>query len=137
MPLRGQPKRFSFHIETNVKATQVKLRTTISHRLNAISESCVSRRLFVGRRLNCAVCLAVWLRFGGILVLRSLAINCPWQLLNDLATWRRFLIRDDQTAIGSLVDVIFFSVALRGHSEDKEKSKPDSELQSCTSIPGP
>ena len=36
MPLSGQPNRFSFHIETNEKTTQVMPRNTISHRLKAI-----------------------------------------------------------------------------------------------------
>ena len=36
MPLSGQPKRFSFHMEINEKTTQVKPRKTISHRLKAI-----------------------------------------------------------------------------------------------------
>jgi hypothetical protein len=36
MPLSGQPKRFSFHIEINAKTTQVRPRNTISHRLRAI-----------------------------------------------------------------------------------------------------
>jgi hypothetical protein len=36
MPLSGQPKRFSFHMETNVKTTRTKARNTISHRLKAI-----------------------------------------------------------------------------------------------------
>ena len=37
MPLSGQPNRFSFHIESNEKTTQVRPRnTTISHRLKAI-----------------------------------------------------------------------------------------------------
>ena len=36
MPLSGQPKRFSFHMETNEKTTQVRPRNTISHRLKAI-----------------------------------------------------------------------------------------------------
>ena len=36
MPLSGQPKRFSFHMETNEKTTQVTPRNTISHRLKAI-----------------------------------------------------------------------------------------------------
>jgi hypothetical protein len=30
MPLSGQPNRFSFHIETNVKATRAVLRKTIN-----------------------------------------------------------------------------------------------------------
>jgi hypothetical protein len=36
MPLSGQPNRFSFHMETNENATQVKPRNTISHRLKAM-----------------------------------------------------------------------------------------------------
>ena len=36
MPLSGQPNRFSFHMETNEKTTQVRPRNTISHRLKAI-----------------------------------------------------------------------------------------------------
>ena len=36
MPRSGQPNRFSFHIETNEKTTQVMPRNTISHRLRAI-----------------------------------------------------------------------------------------------------
>jgi hypothetical protein len=36
MPLSGQPKRFSFHIEINAKMTQVMPRNTISHRLKAM-----------------------------------------------------------------------------------------------------
>ena len=35
-PLSGQPNRFSFHIETNERTTQVTPRNTISHRLKAI-----------------------------------------------------------------------------------------------------
>ena len=34
--LSGQPKRFSFNMETNEKTTQVRPRNTISHRLKAI-----------------------------------------------------------------------------------------------------
>jgi hypothetical protein len=41
MPLRGQPKRFSFHIETNVNVISVKPRSTISQRLEAINVSSV------------------------------------------------------------------------------------------------
>ena len=33
MPLSGQPKRFSFHMETNVKTTKTKARSVISKRL--------------------------------------------------------------------------------------------------------
>jgi len=36
MPLSGQPKRFSFHMETNDRTTQVTPRNTISHRLKAM-----------------------------------------------------------------------------------------------------
>ena len=36
IPLSGQPKRFSFDMETNEKTTQVMPRNTISHRLKAI-----------------------------------------------------------------------------------------------------
>jgi hypothetical protein len=36
MPLSGHPKRFSFHMETNVKTTRTKARKTINHRLKAI-----------------------------------------------------------------------------------------------------
>jgi hypothetical protein len=36
IPLSGQPNRFSFHIETNVKTTQVRPRVIIIHRLKAI-----------------------------------------------------------------------------------------------------
>ena len=36
MPRSGQPNRFSFHMETNEKTTQVRPRNTISHRLKAI-----------------------------------------------------------------------------------------------------
>jgi hypothetical protein len=36
MPRSCQPKRFSFHMEINEKATQVMPRNTISHRLKAI-----------------------------------------------------------------------------------------------------
>ena len=36
MPRSGQPNRFSFHMETNEKTTQVGPRNTISHRLKAI-----------------------------------------------------------------------------------------------------
>ena len=36
VPLSGDPKRFSFDIETNEKTTQVRPRNTISHRLKAI-----------------------------------------------------------------------------------------------------
>ena len=39
MPLSGQPNRFSFHMESNDKTTQVIPRNTISHRLKAISVS--------------------------------------------------------------------------------------------------
>jgi hypothetical protein len=37
MPLSGQPKRFSFHIETNDNAISVKPRITIIQRLKAIN----------------------------------------------------------------------------------------------------
>jgi hypothetical protein len=36
IPLSGDPKRFSLHMETNEKTTQVRPRNTISHRLKAI-----------------------------------------------------------------------------------------------------
>ena len=36
MPLSGQPKRFSFHMETKAKTTQVTPRNTINQRLRAI-----------------------------------------------------------------------------------------------------
>ena len=45
MPLSGQPKRFSFHIETNDNAISVRLRSTISQRLEAINVSSVSTGL--------------------------------------------------------------------------------------------
>ena len=35
IPRSGQPKRFSFHIETNANTTRVSPRNTISHRLKA------------------------------------------------------------------------------------------------------
>jgi hypothetical protein len=38
-PLKGQPKRASFHMETNAKMTQVRPKNTISHRLKAIMVS--------------------------------------------------------------------------------------------------
>jgi hypothetical protein len=39
MPLRGQPNRFSFHIEINVKTTSVAARNVISRRLTALNVS--------------------------------------------------------------------------------------------------
>jgi hypothetical protein len=47
MPLSGQPKRFSFHIETNDRTTQVTPRNTISRRLKAlnVSSGCTASRL--------------------------------------------------------------------------------------------
>src|SRR4029453_1533679 len=36
MPLSGQPKRFSFHMEINAKTTQVSAGNTINQRLKAI-----------------------------------------------------------------------------------------------------
>ncbi len=39
MPLSGQPKRFSFHMETNDTTTQVRARNTISRRLKALNVS--------------------------------------------------------------------------------------------------
>ena len=48
-PLSGQPKRFSFHMETNEKTTQVRPRNTISHRLKAIIVS-----------LGCTLLLIWW-----------------------------------------------------------------------------
>ena len=49
-PLSGQPKRFSFHMETNEKTTQVRPRNTISHRLKAIivSVGCTRPTYLVG-----------------------------------------------------------------------------------------
>ena len=41
MPLYGQPNRFSFHMETNEKTTQVRHRNAISHRLKAIIVSSI------------------------------------------------------------------------------------------------
>ena len=46
-PLSGQPKRFSFHMETNEKTTQVRPRNTISHRLKAIIVSGVALVLLI------------------------------------------------------------------------------------------
>src|SRR5262245_2607537 len=43
MPRSGQPKRFSFQMETNAKTTQVRPRNTISHRLKAIIVSAGSK----------------------------------------------------------------------------------------------
>jgi len=48
------------------------------------------------------------------------------QLLYDLATWWRLLIRDDQLAVGALVNVIVLGLALRNDSEPKKKGN-----QSC------
>jgi hypothetical protein len=49
MPLRGQPKRFFFHMETSDNAISVKLRSTISQRLEAINVSSVCTGLFNGQ----------------------------------------------------------------------------------------
>jgi hypothetical protein len=43
IPLSGQPERFSFHMETNAKTTQVRRRNTIHHRLKAIIVSWARR----------------------------------------------------------------------------------------------
>ena len=48
--LSGQPKRFTFHMETNKYATRVRLRNTISHRLKAIIVSSSSTVLLAFRR---------------------------------------------------------------------------------------
>ncbi len=39
MPLSGQPKRFSFHIESNEEATRIAPRNTISRWLKALNVS--------------------------------------------------------------------------------------------------
>jgi hypothetical protein len=39
MPLSGQPKRFSFHIETKDRTTRTTARNTISRRLKALNVS--------------------------------------------------------------------------------------------------
>ena len=43
-------------------------------------------------------------------------------LSDDFASWRRLLVRDDQSAIGSLVDVVILALDL---SDDGETEKKD------------
>jgi hypothetical protein len=54
IPRSGQPQRFSFHMETNDRTTQVRLRNTISHRLKAIIVSS-GFRCGMGREDLCRV----------------------------------------------------------------------------------
>jgi hypothetical protein len=91
MPRSGQPKRFSFHMETNDKTTRITPRNTISRRLKALNVSSGCTRfgvvaLFVLGRLRWAFCLSVWLRFTGFLCLWDFPISHPRKLFYDLAT---------------------------------------------------
>ena len=47
IPRSGEPKWFSFHMETNAKTTQVRPRNTINHKLRAIIVSAGCTALFV------------------------------------------------------------------------------------------
>jgi len=76
MPLSGQPKRFSFHIETNDRTTQVRPRNTISHRLKAI---------IVSSGCTCSICS--WTASVSLLSVRLAAfyrvlglVELPYQL---------------------------------------------------------
>jgi hypothetical protein len=52
----------------------------------------------------------------------------PATLFNDLASWRRFLIRDEQFSVEIVVNVIVLALGLGNRCQTKEKGK-----QSCTS----
>ena len=113
-PLSDQSSRSSIHIETNVKTTRIVPRKTSSRAetLN-ISMGCtrvMSSDLFVPGRRRRAFRLSVALRFTGFLGLRDFIISYPRQVLlfYDFALWRQLLIRDNQLAVGVLVNVMFF-----------------------------
>jgi hypothetical protein len=75
MPLSGQPNRFSFHMETNDRTTQVRPRNTINHRLKAIIVSAACTALFVVGRLRRAFWLHGWRCLTRFLGLRSFLIS--------------------------------------------------------------
>jgi hypothetical protein len=84
MPLSGQPKRFSFHIETNVKTTRITARSVISRRLKALNVSSGCTRATCYWRASVSL-LSVRLAAFWLLALWGLAIShagsCPMILL--------------------------------------------------------
>jgi hypothetical protein len=72
-------------------------------------------------RLRRAFCRSVWLRLVGRLGLLDFVISSPGELFYDFASWRGFLIRDNQPTIRSLVNVIVLGLALCNHSETEKQ----------------
>ena len=86
-------------------------------------------------RLRWAFWLYFWRRLSGFLGLQRLPISCARNSLYDLAPWWWLFIRDDQFTFGAFVKVIILGMALRSHSETKEKSETNGEIQSRASPP--
>src|SRR5262249_6062986 len=72
----------------------------------------------------------------GFLGLRRFPISHAGKSFYDFGPRRWLLIRDNQLTLGAFVKVVILGPALRGHSEDKKQSKPNCEIQSCTSSSG-
>jgi hypothetical protein len=131
MPRSGQPKRFSFHMETNERTTQVKPRNTISHRLKAIIVSWGCTRPTFGEP-------SVW-RFGCVLLGSwgcgtSLSVG-PGSCFMILLPGGGSLFEITSSPLRSLVDVIVLGLALRNDSKPKKKGETRCKIQSRTSPP--
>ena len=68
--------------------------------------------------------------------LRNLAVGSfrKVSLPNDLATWRRLLVGDDESTSGVSVDVIFSRVPLLYRYRKQQRSKSKDENQSRVSV---
>src|SRR5215813_4846028 len=78
--------------------------------------------------------VSIWLRLTGFLGLCDFLLIGPAMLSDDLALWRWLLVRDNQSTIGSLVNVIFLGMALRKHGETKTKGQTGRKIHSCPSV---
>jgi hypothetical protein len=131
MPLSDQSSRSSIHIETNVKTTRIVPRKTSSkaETLNiswvALAPWCRRIYLFLEGFGEPSVCT-----FG--CGLPGFVISYPRQVLlfYDFAPWRRRLIRDNQLAVGILVNVMFLGLTLCHHSQTKKKGETKCKIQS-------
>src|SRR5262249_14514840 len=80
-------------------------------------------------RLRWAFWLYFWRRLSGFLGLRSFPISRAGNSLYDFASWWWFLVRDDQSTIGGLVNEIILGVGLRDHGETKKKRQTGRKIQ--------
>jgi len=78
--------------------------------------------------------VSIWLRLTGFLGLCDFLLIGPAMLSDDLAPWGWLLVRDNQSTIGSLVDVILLGVAFCDHTETEDKGQTRCKFQSCPSV---